>query len=216
MRARAMDRDRGLAPSSLCNCPYCTSTILPMWSSVGFWRCASCGLILRNPVPTSRQLDELYESGWQTPLARTRETGGTTPGLARVYAQRLASSLGIGDFKGLRVLDFGAGRGDMLDAVRALGGEAHGVEPYGYSHLLARGHRVYRSMDEIPGNLRFDGIVTIDVVEHLAEPWNEIGRLWDLLASSGWVFIATPNPSGLGAKVLGARWKEARKPGHLN
>ena len=82
-------------------------------------------------MPTQEELDALYAKSWQNPERFRSETGGTELGLARIYAKLLAGSLRLRNLKGLRILDFGAGRGDMLKALMELGAEVVGVEPYG-------------------------------------------------------------------------------------
>lgn len=164
-------------------------------------------------MPTKEELDALYQDSWSIPEERTGETGGTSDRLARVYARRLAKSLGRRDFAGLRILEFGAGRGAMLRALRDLGAEAVGVEPYGISYLQEQGFEAHPDLSDVSG--RFDGVVTIDVFEHLHEPWKVLRDLCNVLAKDGWICVVTGNPLGLNARFTKGNWREAKKPGHL-
>lgn len=201
-------------PTRLHACPWCESgDIYTVWPESHYDRCRSCSLFFQNPMPTKEELGALYQDSWSMPEEMTRETGGTNDKLARVYAHRLAKSLGRQDFHGLRILDFGAGRGAMLRALRDLGAEAVGVEPYGVTYLRDQGFEAYQDLSEISG--RIDGIVMIDVFEHLHEPWNILRQLCDVLANDGCIYVATGNPLGLNARLTKGNWREAKKPGHL-
>ncbi|MEM3433160.1 MAG: class I SAM-dependent methyltransferase [Candidatus Methanomethyliaceae archaeon] len=166
-------------------------------------------------MPTPDELAELYKSSWHEPNKNPCETGGTTRPLAAIYARKLAASLGLKDFSGKVILDFGAGMGEMLAAVEELGGEVYAVEPFGCQYLAERGFRVFRSLEDIPPCLRFDGVIAMDVVEHLESPWEQLREIRGVLKDPGWLYVATVNAWCLNARLSRAGWREARRPGHL-
>ena len=166
-------------------------------------------------MPTQKELSQLYETSWSSPKQHKAETGGTNSSLAKEYARKLACSLGIQHFGTVKILDFGAGRGAMAMALKALGAEITALEPFGSDFLRKQGLRVFRDLSEIPEDERWDGIVTIDVIEHLLEPWETLKGLSELLSENGWIYLATGNPEGLNARILRGRWREFRKRGHL-
>ncbi|HXR32525.1 MAG TPA: glycosyltransferase [Verrucomicrobiae bacterium] len=196
-------------------CPLCANRLPSTRGRGEFRRCKHCGLLFRHPMSDLQGLRSLYGQSWSAPTENSAETGGTTPGLAEEYAKRLARSLGREDLQGLRILEYGAGRGEFLRALQQFGADVYALEPYGKSYLEQQGARAYATLGELPANLRFDGIVSIDVVEHDASAWSALRRLNNLLLPGGWLFVATPNPEGLNARVFGSRWREAKKPGHL-
>ncbi len=114
-----------------------------------------------------------------------------------------------------RVLDFGAGRGEMMVALSELGAEVLGVDPFAYRYLCDAGLSAFKSLDSLSPNIRVDGIVAIDVLEHLSHPWVQVRDLASVLKDSGWLFVATPNAGGLSARLSQYRWKEAMKASHL-
>ena len=166
-------------------------------------------------MPSNGHLAELYEGSWAEPARNLNETGGTDAELASVYAWKLARSLGRKDFGGLRLLEFGAGKGEMLAALREMAAEVVAVEPFGYRYLEQQGFPAVPSLDALPPGAKFDGILTINVIEHLSTPWKELQRFREFLKESGWLFVTTPNAAGLNAKLRGSQWREAQKPGHL-
>ena len=165
-------------------------------------------------MPTKEELEQLYDKSWLEPLKKTSETGGTTIRLARLYTQKLARELQIESYEKLKILDFGAGRGAMSESLREMGASVECCEPYGYEYLNRQGFKVHRDLASL-SEKKFDGIVMIDVWEHLTEPWTILSLLYGLLPSGGWLYIATANPLGLNARLRGDRWREACKEGHL-
>lgn len=201
-------------PVRLHSCPWCGSRdIYTVWPETHYDWCRSCGLFFRNPMPSREELDNLYASSWSAPEEFTSETGGTDDRLAAIYSHKIALSLKRNDFRGLRILDFGAGRGAMLKALKNMGATVVGVDPYGAAYLQRCGFEAYRDLSEVSGS--FDGIVMIDVFEHLHEPWKLIRELYQVLSNGGWLYIATGNPLGLNARITKGNWREAKKPGHL-
>lgn len=178
-------------PESLAHCPYCGSKeIYVVWEESNFNQCVSCLLYFRNPMPTQEELERLYQRSWSVAETARSETGGTDLDLAYVFAHKLARSLKRRDLHSVKLLDFGAGRGAMLYALRASGARVCGVEPFGFGYLQSKGFEVYRNLSDVHGV--WDGITMIDVF-----------------------YVATANPLGLNARINKGRWREARKEGHL-
>lgn len=196
-------------------CSFCSSTVRAHWPAANIWKCFSCGLLLRHPLPSSRDLAALYDASWREPEVHNSETGSTDRELAREYAKHLAAALGRCDLQNLSILEFGAGKGGMQIALQELGAEAVAIEPFGHDYLIEQGFRAYRSLDELPKAARFDGIVSLQVVEHLVSPWEDLRALHFLLRPSGWALVTTVNAAGLNARLTRANWREARKPGHI-
>lgn len=94
-----------------------------------------------------------------------------------------------------RVLDIGAGTGLIGEALKALGFEqltAVEIDEFGRAACAA----IYRSVEgsiEPLLNQRFDLILLLDVLEHLAEPEIFFRRVAGLLAPGGTVLISVPN-----------------------
>jgi 2-polyprenyl-3-methyl-5-hydroxy-6-metoxy-1,4-benzoquinol methylase len=166
-------------------------------------------------MPTPEQLRRLYSDSWEDPVANRSNTGGTNARLASACAGKLVAELGRKDLSGLRVLDFGAGKGEMVRALREAGARACGVDPYGAQYLKDQGLEAYASLEDLAPGDRFDGILASDVIEHLSAPWVELRRFLELLVPGGWLYLSTPNPNGLRARLSGSRWIQAARPGHL-
>jgi SAM-dependent methyltransferase len=103
----------------------------------------------------------------------------------------------------------------MLVALAERGAEACGVEPFGYEHLRERKLPAYRRLRDLPPGALFDGAVCLDVVEHLARPWEELAALGRRLKPGAFLYLSTLNTRGLNALLSGPRWREFSKEGHL-
>ena len=196
-------------------CGLCGGAMSLRWPEQNFWRCGTCSLLVRDATTFAAPLPKLYEGSWKDPMAHADETGGMTPELAALYASRLAGSLGLADFKGLRLMDFGAGTGDFVVALQSAGAHVTAVDAYGRDYLRSKGIPAFGDLSELPRDTAFDGIVTSDVVEHLTAPWVDMAKFRDLLKPGGWLYVSTPNPSSLNARLTKGRWREAQKPGHI-
>ena len=199
-------------------CPICRSPRLSdFWPVRNLERCADCGMIFRNPQPPASELGRHYQDAYAEDrvAAGTTNEAGTTIDYARIYVRRLARDLGRAGFVGERVLDVGAGTGEMSLALREAGAAVVAVEPFAARYCESRGIETYRSLESAAGTGQFDGAVAVDVIEHMDDPLRSLGRIFERLKPGGWCYLATLNTSGLNARLRGANWREARKPDHL-
>jgi len=195
------------------SCPFCDGPIKSHWRE--YSKCESCSLIYRTPMPTPEELVSIYNSSWESPVENLHETGSVTSTQADGYIQSVMEALNIKSLEGLTILDFGAGKGEMLQAFRDHGADAIGVEPFGHEHLVQNGFEVYETIGDVPADRKVDGIFSSNVVEHLFDPPATLQELHDLLKPDGWLFVTTPNGAGANAIVRGGQWREALKPVHL-
>jgi len=56
------------------------------------------------------------------------------------------------------------------------------------------------------GDRTVDALVTLHMIEHLYHPEAFISEAKRVLKPGGILLLATPNPNGIGAKVMGKRW----------
>ena len=198
-------------------CPLCAAPRETLWYLNGYWRCRGCRGIIRDPIPTEEELNHLYETSWKTPTETDAmtETGGTTPALANAHAHHLTRALGRQDLKGVRILEFGAGRGEIVRATTALGAEVTPVEPYGWEYLRRAGYNAHASLTEVPTDTPFDGVVSTDVIEHLRDPEAVFKDLVARLRPGGWLFVKTANANSLRARREEREWREIHNLGHL-
>ena len=81
----------------------------------------------------------------------------------------------------------------------------------------ARTHFVQTSAVEMPfSNATFDLVIALHLVEHLPQPARFCAEARRVLRGQGLLVIATPNPMGVGARVMGKRWSGWRDDSHIS
>ncbi len=150
--------------------------------------CERCGLRMTWPQPTGSVLNEAYDNGAYYSAHGMHEVDFEA---AKARAEDLLAQAGR-DVR--RVLDFGAGEGHLVAALRSLGIEADGVEPSGAARAEARRRHGVELLPTVPPESeRYDLIVLIHSLEHVREPVSVMRSLRDRLNPQGSVFVDVPN-----------------------
>ena len=160
--------------------------------------CRRCGLVYSDPRPDAAQVREYYARNYRTDYKATHQPKAKhTYRAGRVAlerCQRLAPVL----TPGCRVLDFGAGGGEVVYVLRALGYAAAGFEPNeGYARFAADVLRVpvtngfYQTVPIAPASQ--DVVTAFHVVEHLESPSDALQRIAGWLRPCGWLVVEVPN-----------------------
>jgi SAM-dependent methyltransferase len=111
---------------------------------------------------------------------------------------------------GLRWLDVGCGRGDLLRMIRDRWQPAslHGIDPIDWLDDDLRADVTFETVaaedaERLPVA---DRVLLVEVIEHLEAPWSELRKATRLLAPGGWIVISTPNLATLRNRLeLGVR-----------
>ncbi len=178
--------------------------------------CPQCGLARTEPRPTPDLLSASYAPDYYGQKA-SKFVGVVeywTRLAARHRASRLVATQGVLGSR-LRILDYGCGRGVLLDAFRSLGHDAVGVErsdsPFQGTTGILCGD--LSELDLPPGS--FDLIVLWHVLEHLDEPAATLRQLHSLLRSDGRLVISVPNFGGQQSRMFRGNWFHLDLPRHL-
>lgn len=165
------------------------------------WRCRSCGLLFPNPMPVptgglDQHYDELPDDYFQNHDLDAKDQSAKE--LLR-QAEQLTGGRG-------RLLDIGAGRGELLRVAAQSGWTVTGIEPspsfaaYAaqYSGVPIRREPLERcGFDE----KSFDVVILGAVLEHLYNPNETIREIARILRPGGALFIDVPNEEGLYFRV---------------
>jgi SAM-dependent methyltransferase len=160
--------------------------------------CRNCGLIWSNPRPTEEEVRRYYSREY-----RLDYKGHATPSLRHVARsgrgaldryRALAPYLKRGD----RVLDAGAGGGEVVYVLRRLGVDASGLEPderYARHAREALGVAVetgfVQDASYPPGS--FDVVTMYHALEHVEDPAAILARLRTWIVDGGLLVIEVPN-----------------------
>jgi 2-polyprenyl-3-methyl-5-hydroxy-6-metoxy-1,4-benzoquinol methylase len=163
-------------------------------------------------MPDLKLLDSMYKSAWGAPNTSGKFAAGSTD---EIISKSLLSVLGWEARKGL-CLDYGAGKGLLSRVIYDLGGEIIAVEPHGTEDIIhSDSFPWFRSVDNVPPDIKFDWIFCIEVVEHLVDPVGVLEKLRRRLSHIGKIVITTPNARGWRAQKDKFQWREAQNPTHL-
>ena len=206
-------------------CPVCKSQNTQHLCQVDgydIWRCPESATDFVWPMPTASALKELYDrEAW----FEGGERGGYSD-----YDAQTESSLPLveeilqrftGSDKALAVLDIGCGYGSHLRLAADHGWDCFGVEPSLHARTTAQqrhGDRitvVERAEDLLPK--RFDLVLMLEVIEHLANPFDLFFTLFgrDVIGPETLVVISTPNARSSQAIRDPAKWAYRHPPSHL-
>lgn len=100
-----------------------------------------------------------------------------------------------------KIMDAGCGCGQVSNWLAELGHEAWGCDPSQSGIELAR--KSYPNADFFVADLmdgspvkdendRFDGIVSVEVMEHLYDPERVLKNLYSAIKPGGWIILTTP------------------------
>jgi 2-polyprenyl-3-methyl-5-hydroxy-6-metoxy-1,4-benzoquinol methylase len=160
--------------------------------------CRKCGLVWSNPRPAEETVRRYYSTeyrldykGQSTPSPRHIARSGR--GALNRY-RALAPYLNRGD----RILDAGAGGGEVVYVLRKLGFDASGLEP---DEQYARHAREALGVPVATGFVQdaafpagsFDGVTMYHALEHVEDPSAILSRLRGWMVEQGVLLIEVPN-----------------------
>jgi 2-polyprenyl-3-methyl-5-hydroxy-6-metoxy-1,4-benzoquinol methylase len=166
-------------------------------------RCRQCGLGYTNPRLTTQEIMQAYK-GVQDPLYVAEYDGRALTfrnHLRRVEQYKAPPG---------KLLDVGAYSGVFVEAARARGWDAWGLEPCRWAVEQARS----RGLSMIEGSLddavieeqSFDVVTMWDVIEHVTDPLGQLTKVRRLLKPGGLAVIHTMDLDSLFARLMGGRW----------
>jgi 2-polyprenyl-3-methyl-5-hydroxy-6-metoxy-1,4-benzoquinol methylase len=225
------------AKSGAVPCNYCGGLIFkPALECEGFnfVRCKKCGLVQRNPQPVKEEIIARYSKIFgddylsyeleneaaflKLQQLALRDAGfDKTEKAAFLRARSVARAESAGNCESAgsapSVLDAGCATGALLAFLRSRGWRVTGVEisPCAVYAQKERGLDV-RDIPLEENNFQnesFDAVLASHLVEHLNDPRSFFTQARRILKKDGYMFITTPNISGLQARLFGGRWRSA-------
>jgi 2-polyprenyl-6-hydroxyphenyl methylase/3-demethylubiquinone-9 3-methyltransferase len=159
---------------------------------------------------------EAMAEAWWDPTGKFRPLHRLNPVRVQFIRDRLARSLGRDPngpepLRGLSILDIGCGGGLLAEPLARLGATVTGIDAAERNIAIARDHaerlgvrvtylpctaedlaaQVNHGMNQ--GDGRFDAVLAMEIVEHVADLDGFVGSCADLLKPDGTLFVATLN-----------------------
>jgi 2-polyprenyl-3-methyl-5-hydroxy-6-metoxy-1,4-benzoquinol methylase len=208
----------------ICSCPRSTlfrrveSACPALRGTFELRRCLGCRLVFLGPRPSDAELAKLYDeefyfsTGWHYDALARQVIDAFQAGRRRRVERHASAG---------RLLDIGSGDGSFVHHMARHGWSATGIDFSPAAHLIAS-----RSRDGarfLQGSLAdhalparsFDVVTMWQVLEHIGEPRELLGRCRELLDEGGVLVAAVPNLEGLSSRLTGERWWGLDVPRHL-
>ena len=174
------------------------------------YRCATCSLKFRFPIPTMWELEQLYDNS-NTTAWQSKER--------RLDWERIKSYVNEVLPHGGRVLDFGCYNGGLLQTLGTRY-QRHGVEiNYSAAEVAIRrgaATAIWQKSKDIPEEMRFDIIIATDVIEHVVNPESFLMDLSSMLDKEGILILTTGDAENPLWNLFGANWWYCFIPEHIS
>jgi glycosyltransferase involved in cell wall biosynthesis/SAM-dependent methyltransferase len=179
-------------------------------------RCRRCALVF---APQTGRAEDFYVDGYHADLGAHLHGPGLGGYLDELARHRVAFLEGSSGYR-RDLLDVGCGAGELLEAARARGWQAHGVEPVSDTAAVARARGftvacgTLGEIDVEPG--AFDAVTATHVLEHVRRPVEFLEQLASYARPGGRVFVEVPNWQSALRMRNGASWWCLRPEQHIS
>lgn len=189
-----------------------------------FYLCKNCSLIFIDPIPDQSMMNTIYPDNYYAyrtdsynkfiKFMRARQLDGKV-------MKFLTKSNKISNLNGLKVLEIGCGRGDLLSAFKrfnpniSLTGIDHSAEAI--KQVKALGFEAYHGdICKIDlGGQKFDLIICQQLIEHLSDPPALLECINSWLLPTGALILETPGSGSIDRKIFKGCWGGYHIPRHM-
>lgn len=183
-------------------------------------RCRHCRLWYLSPRLTAKATATLYRSDeyFAGDEAGYTDYGSQERSLRRTFRRLLRRLEAMGATGGC-LLEVGSGLGYFLDEARPYFGVCDGMElslKAAEAASTLSGVTVYRDLDDLSAEARYDCIVALHVIEHIHDPVEFTKRLASHLAPGGTLVLAAPDMGSFWRRIMGGRWPSFKYPEHVS
>lgn len=177
-------------------------------------RCGSCSLVWLDSPPSPEEMPYHYGVDYHRVVVESVEVD-----LLKRWRHPRQRVLEM--CKGGALLDIGCSSGGFLRTLKNKDWELHGIEISPNEAAMAAestGAQVFvgNILDAPFAPQSFDVITGLHVMEHVYNPQEVIGKIWQWLKPGGVLYLQIPNIDGLEAHLLRSYWFGLELPRHLH
>ena len=171
-------------------------------------KCADCGLIRHEFMPSDAELAEYYRTTYRSDYQHVKN-GPSERHVAKRHkeAEKRLARLTPHLAPGARLVDFGCGSAELVEDAIAMGFDARGFEPGSDYAIYARDTKglpvVNCGWQDYSVEAPVDVVTTFHVFEHLVDPVAALGRVAGWLKEDGLFYIEVPDMSNALYKGFG-------------
>ncbi len=207
----------GLPEAIAMNCPVCTASEAHRVGEKNGYRiqrCAGCGLMYADPMPTPDELDGMYAEYGVNRKNIQRKNEKVRRWVRRLFLIEKLAPAG-------RSLDIGCNTGFATEAARRYGYEAHGIDLGRESIEIARElfpecrFELLTAQELAERDESFELVTCPEVIEHLTEVQSFARALAALTRPGGILYLTTPDAGHPLVPRDPLSWKEICPPHHL-
>ncbi|HLI78994.1 MAG TPA: methyltransferase domain-containing protein [Candidatus Binataceae bacterium] len=187
-------------------CPFCDGSVsFAFRRAEAIWgRCASCHAYLRTD---RRTIDaDLYDDN--DFIRRVEGSIGDTANFAGF--DEIAPMLRQGS-----ILEIGVGTGHLIAAAKARGRTVSGTEQSPHHRNYVKQHWGIEVTESLP-HARFDNVISFNVFEHIADPYQHLLEVRQILNPGGRFILSTANGDCLLAMLCGGWWAMFKPEDHFS
>lgn len=213
-----------LSKTESITCPLCRSALNQLRHQVAGWKiveCRRCQFVYVNPRLEKTELLNLYASNY----FNNKEVGyfnytESKPLRKKNFRKWVHDALPhVNTHKNVKALDVGCAAGYCLEVFKELGWQPYGIEldKQLVKSLRENGFSIFDiPLLNISTAEKFDLIALFDVLEHLTDLQENMGRLHSLLTDEGVVVLVTPDYGNWQRKIFGKNWFQFKPIEHIN
>jgi 2-polyprenyl-3-methyl-5-hydroxy-6-metoxy-1,4-benzoquinol methylase len=197
-------------------CPVCLKKNANLWSTAkdyeyfsvreefNYYNCDDCNTIFIHPIPVS-QLKDIYPSNYYSFVNRgNNAVTSLKEWLDKRFFKKILKQI-TGNY--LQVLDIGGGTGWIPDVLKKTDKRVNfvqivDIDPASKNTANAKGHAYFEgTIEEFTTDKKFDLILMLNLIEHVADPLAVLQKTESLLHPGGIIVIKTPNTKSLDARL---------------
>lgn len=174
--------------------------------------CGNCKLVQPSYEISYKQIIKMYSSVRDEEYLGSSGVRGSSTfcQISKILEKYLDSSSSL--------MEIGSGSGSLLKLLREHFPKAEGIEPnLRFCSFAKKKYKISIKnigYESLKFNKKYDAIIALDVIEHVASPANFMKAVNKLLNSNGVCLLVTPNKNSTLAKLTKSKWWHVRPP-HL-